>query len=545
MVTTCNRPTRAGRPCRRHTPVGAACNLHRASTKGSLSDPGATPATAHTAGFLFDEAAWLACRALALPPLHVSELVTTEHDRREFLHGATLLRFFGERAMRGREPKPQQLLVVDMLAAGRQQNAILLPRRSAKSTTLIAVALGRAAHREDYRVGVLTMSTGKAGRSRFLKDVAPALERVAGDHKIVRSAGQERVEFPSTGGIVQWLSSIDDLRGEAFDMVILDEAGEPDPQKVEDALAAAMPTLDTRPDAQIVAAGTAGKFRTGNLLWEWLELGRAAKGGIIEYAMPDNVQDEDLASWDAIAPLVLAAHPGVGTLTTAEVVQARYETMPRVVFIAEYGGIFGDQGGTTALFDPLKWARTGRDDDPAVVAWPGRWSLAFAPHPDQLCVSIVAAWRDDDGRAVPLLLDRVTGIDGAVPVLRRLWAKHKVPIVYDAGSQVAQLIVEKINQARGVRPRFEPYAFADVKRAASLIVDDVDRENVSHWSRQVEFNEAVHKSVKRKSGDRGWLVGRHPKRPDEDVTGVEAWAMAQLHFDTSKPKPKARGRVAT
>ena len=540
MVTptqTCNAQTRTGKPCRRAARPGARCSSHR-----SLSGAEATPGSALTASSLFDEAGWLELRDGALPPRVVSGLVTTEADRREFLRGATMLRFFGERAMRDREPHGQQLLVVDMLAAGAQQNAVLLPRRSSKSTTLIAIGLGRAEARDDYRVGILTMTTGKAGRSRFLKDVVPALERSGVDCKVVKSAGQERVEF-SSGGMVQWLSSIEDLRGEAFDLIILDEAGEPDPQKVEDALAAALPTLDTRPEAQIVAAGTAGRYRSGNLLWEWLELGRAGKSGIIEYSMPDDVQDEDLATWESIEPFILAAHPGVGTLTTVDVVHARFESLARLVFLAEYGGLFGEEAGTVALFDPLKWARTGLDEDPARVAPPERWSIAFAPHPDQLCVSVVGAWRDEHGRAHVMLLDRLTGIDGAAGVIRRLWAKFKTPIVYDAGSQVAQLIVEKVNSTRGARPRFEPYLFADVKRAASLIVDEVDRENVTHWSRQLEFNDAIHKAMKRRSGDRGWLIGRHPKRPDEDVTAVEAWALAQLHYDTSKPKVRARGRV--
>jgi len=509
----------------------------------SLRHPETTPGSARTGASLFGEEGWLALRGRALPPRVVSELVTTERDRAEFLRGATMLRFFGDRAMVGREPQPQQLVVVDALAAGAEQNAVLLPRRSSKSTTLIAIGLGRAEAREDYRVGILTMTTGKAGRSRFLKDVVPALERSLVECKIVKSAGQERVEFPS-GGMVQWLSSVEDLRGEAFDLIILDEAGEPDRQKVEDTLAAALPTLDTRPGAQIVVAGTAGRYRLGNLLWDWLELGRSGRAGIVEYAMPDDVQDEDLASWDAIEPFILAAHPGIGTLTTVDVVHGRYESQPRLVFLAEYGGLFGEEAGTVALFDPLKWARTGVDEDPGRWVPPERWSVAFAPHPDQLCVSIVGAWRDGDGKAHVMLLDRLVGIDGTAGVLRRLWAKYRTPIVYDAGSQVAQLIVEKVNSGRGARPKFEPYLFADVKRAASLIVDEVERENVVHWARQVEFNDAIHKAMKRKSGDRGWLVGRHPKRPDDDVTSVEAWALAQLHYDTTKPKARARGRVA-
>lgn len=524
-------------------PANATESTPTTPTPSSLSSVEQPPGIALTVDFLFGEEGWLELRGRALAPLNVSELVTTERDRLEFLRGATMLRFFGPRAMTGRAPQPQQLVVVDALAAGRQRNAHLLPRRSSKSTTLIAIGLGRAESREDYRVGILTMTTGKAGRSRFLKDVVPALERSNVPCKVVKSAGQERVEFAS-GGIVQWLSSIEDLRGEAFDLIILDESGEPDPQKVEDVLAAAMPTLDTRPDAQVVVAGTAGRYRKGNLLWDWLELGRSGRAGIVEYAMPESIQDEDVASWESIEHLVLGSHPGIGTLTTAEVIHERYETLPRMVFLAEYGGIFGEEGGIVTLFDALKWARTGRDDDPSKVVKPDRWSLAFAPHPDQLCVSVVAAWRDDQGRAVPMLLDRTVGIDDAVPVLRRLWQKYKTPITYDSGSQVAQLIVTKLNQG-SVRPKLEGLTFPDVKQAASLIVDEVDRENVVHWSRQVEFNEGIHRSVKRKSGDRGWLIGRDPKKPDEDITGVEAWSYAQLQFDRTKPKAKrAPSRVA-
>ena len=528
----------------------------------SLSDDGRTPAEALTVGVLFDqpdaepdvttEEGWLALRRRALKPRVVSDLVSTEEDRREFLRGAEMLRFHGPRAMRGRAVVPQQLLVVDMLAAGHQKNAALLPRRSSKSTSVIAVGLGRAEAREDYRVGILTMTTGKAGRSRFLKDVVPAIERSGtplGTYKVVRAAGQERVEFDASGGSVSWLSTVDDLRGEAFDMIVLDEAGEAEPQKVEDALAAALPTLDTRPGAQIVVAGTAGKYRRGNLLWEWLELLRASEAGGVEYAMPETLTEEDVDTWEAIRPHVLASHPGIGTLTTEEAIRGNYLTLPRETFLREYGGIFGDEGGTVSLFDPIKWARTGIDGAlpaPGSADFPERFSLAVAPHPDQLCTSIVAAWRDEKGRAVLLQLEALQGIDAAAPALLRYARRFKVPVVYDAGSQVAQLIVEKLTRpSSGARPKLHPYVYADVKRAASLIVDEADRENIVHWRDQLVLTEGVHRTVKRKSGDRGWLLGRDPKRPDDDITPVEAAALALLHYDGSKPKAKPRGRMAT
>lgn len=442
--------------------------------------------------------------------------------------------------MIGRHPHPQQLLLSDMLAAGHPRNAVLLPRRSSKTTSLIAIGLGRAEARDDYRVAIMTMTTGKAGRSRFLKDVVPMLERSGVPRKVVRAAGQERVEFP-TGGTVSWLSTMDDLRGEAFDLIILDESGEPDPQKVEDTLAAALPTLDTRPGAQIVVAGTAGRYRIGNLLWEWLELGRRGRAGILEYSMPETVQDEDFELWETVAPLITAAHPGIGTLTTLDAVRGNWETMPRRVFAAEYGGLFGDEGGTVTLFDMQKWGRTGVDG--TLPALPDRFGLAFAAHPDQLSVSIVAAWRDERGRAVLLQLDRLTGIDKAPAVLTRAWRKYRAEITYDAGSQVNALIVERLQQQQQT-PKLAPIAFLEVKKAASLIVDEADRENIVHYTAQLELDEAFRLTMKRRSGDRGWLLGRDPKRPNDDITIAEAAAAALLHYDTSRPKLRARARVS-
>uniref|UniRef100_UPI00055F0AE0 hypothetical protein n=1 Tax=Leucobacter chironomi TaxID=491918 RepID=UPI00055F0AE0 len=76
----------------------------------SLSRGGASPAKAHQGAFppdhageiLMDEEAWIAHRDRVLLPTTHSNLVTTEQTRREFLEGARLLRFDGDRAIGGR-----------------------------------------------------------------------------------------------------------------------------------------------------------------------------------------------------------------------------------------------------------------------------------------------------------------------------------------------------------------------------------------------------------------------------------------------------------
>lgn len=497
-----------------------------------------------------EEADWLTVRNGGLTPLHVSDLVTTQQDRDEFLEGARLLRFSGDRALPGRSPQPQQLLVADMLAAGHKRNAAMLPRRSSKSTSVIAVGLGRASKREDYRVGILTLTSGKAGRSRFLKDVAAPIERLYPDKKtrpltVSRQTGAEGIIFPEGGGMY-WLHTIEDIRGEAFDLLLLDESGEPtDPEKIKDVIAAALPTMDTRPGAQLVVLGTAGKFRHGNLLWDALELGRKGTGGIVEFSMPDATSEAALADWQPtednpegdVRSLVLASHPGVGTLTTLESIEENYKSMTPEDFAREYGGIFGTIGGSSGIFNLEQWALAGSGE--ALPTPPADAVLTFTPHMDSLCASIVLTWRDEDGKACLLLADHRRGIDWLAPELLRLSRKYGYDIAYDSGKQVTALVAEQLNRAKP-RPRLDPHAWADVKKAASLLVDEVDKGRVRHW-RQPEMDAAAKVTVKRAAGSGGgWALGANLKSLSDDVTPMEAAALALYIYDSAKPKAPAR-----
>lgn len=458
------------------------------------------------------------------------------------------MRFYGERKMPGRSPQAQQLMVHDILAAGHQRNVILLPRRSSKSTSLIATALGRAERREDYRVGILTLTSGKAGRSRFKKDVIPPLERLYPDPKnrpfvISKSAGLEAVTFRESAGSVSWLSSIDDLRGEAFDLIILDESGEADPEKVLEVLAAALPTLDTRPGAQIVAAGTAGRYRTGNLLWDWLEMARRGSGGVLDYSVDDQeVTDAQLAAWEPteehpdgnVRELVLQAHPGVGTLTTLESIKNNYETLPIEKFAPEYLGIFGDAGNAGLLIKPRTWHNSGTDEPWSV---PDRIAYGLTVHPDQQSAALVAAWRDENGVAHILVDRHERGTDWVAPVLK---TKERTPIAYDDFSPVAQVEVQKATR-RTPKPRMEPRKTAFVKRSAALFLDDLNNGRIIHYN-QGPLNRAAEVAIRRKVGAFGWAFGR--SLAEDDITALEAAALALALYDELPAKREFFSQVA-
>src|SRR5690606_15808715 len=97
-----------------------------------------------------------------------------------------------------------------------------------------------------------------------------------------------------------------------------------------------------------------------------------------------------------VRELVELTHPGVGTLTTLDTMRQRFDSMRNPTkFAREYLSIFGQVGESTGLIDQTKWAAAGTGSD--LPTPPADFGLAFAPHPDQLSGSIVAAWRDKKG----------------------------------------------------------------------------------------------------------------------------------------------------
>lgn len=474
---------------------------------------------------------WVGVRDSGIAPRTCSALGGTDETRRRFIRGAEALGLNTEK----KPIHPQQLLVSDMLAVGLGQNVIMLPRRSSKSTSLIAEGLGRAWELEDYRVGILTMTTGKAGRARFLKDVVPVLERKYPDKssrpfKIVKSAGQERVEFFQSGGMVCWLSSIDDLIGEAFDMVILDEASKADAEKAEETLSAALPTLDTRPDAQIVVAGTAGEFRTGNLLWNWLEDGHAGEAGILEYCAPEHTTIEDIESWETTLPLVLEAHPGIGTLTTIERVQTNWRTMKPGKFLREYLSIFGIEGVSNRMIKPDVWGK--RADDGDLPKIPERFAVALTVHRDQTVASLTIAWRDEKAKSHAMVIMHDRGVAWVQEKVHAFCMKYKVPLVHDSLG-VVLVETEALAQKRP-QIRFSPQSTRNITTAAALLVKEIDTGHFVHHN-QAAMNDAVAVAVKRRILS-AWGFGTTD--PMDDITPLEGAAMALRAYDQDRPKQK-------
>jgi len=226
---------------------------------------------------------------------------------------------------------------------------VCVPRRAGKTTVLLALAIGRCLTRPGYSV-LFTAQSGTKASARFL-EMARTLERqnpndVMRGFRIMRGAGNQNLTF-ANGSIFQVLPPKPDaFRGDSGDLIILDEAQEHTADMSAELIGAILPTMDTRPGAVLVVAGTAGERRSG-LFWDTLVEGRAGvKGvGIIQFAAPDTTTPEeaaDPATW-------IASHPGIGTLTDVDTIAQRFERLPFPQFAREYLGIWPEDYSQSAI----------------------------------------------------------------------------------------------------------------------------------------------------------------------------------------------------
>ncbi|KQQ22882.1 hypothetical protein ASF48_07020 [Rathayibacter sp. Leaf299] len=439
---------------------------------------------------------------------------------------------------------PQQLRLADVCNnVDSNFIGILQPRRSAKTSSLLALAMGRCSMIDDYRVAYVMLTTGKKARDRFNDGLVKPLERVYPDPKsspvkIYRGSGMEKLDF-TNGSILQILSPNGAaFRSESYDLIILDEGGEADEEMGDDVLAGALSTMDTRPDAQIIVAGTAGTFRKGQILYEALLSGRAgkARAGILEYAAPETTTDADLQDedgekcWQKARPLVERSHPGVGFLTRIEVVEERFEKLKLSQFKEEYLSIFGDIGTASGALDFDTWTTLGTDEEADI---PKRFTMAAAVHPDQTFTAIAIAWRVN-GVAHIAVREHRPGVAWLGQSVKANYLATKMATAVDSQGPIT-VETEAMLRMRP-KPKLIVQTMHNITTAAALLAKEVETKNLVHYKDDV-LDSAVRVAGKRNIGDRGkWAFSRGDS-PENDITALEAAAMALRQYDTMPTGP--------
>jgi hypothetical protein len=471
-------------------------------------------------------------------PLHASP--APDADISEFIDGAASLGFVPSvhqerfaRQMNATHPDGRPLY---------RRIAKTEPRRSGKTEGLWALIIGRCKNRADYHAAFSAQS-GKMGRKRFLA-MAVKLERwdpcarpsrsnpdgCQREHvhyRVYRSNGGERIEWSNGATLDVNPPDPESYRGDEYDLIVADEAQEmDDDEQADEFLGGINPTMDTIPTAQLVVAGTAGKKRSG-LLWSSLEKGRHGAWGILEYAAPDHADPTDEATW-------LAAHPGIGTLTTLEVIRENFTDLSLLDFQREYLGQW-PADLTTSAIDAEHWARALAE----MGTRPTRVGLAFDVSPDNTVASLACAWRDADGIAHVELLAHRAGTTWLPAEAARVAAAAKVPVAYDT---VGKNIAPADTLGRRRPPvRLTPMGIKDVQGAAQRIVSALADGTVRHFG-QKDLDLAVQGAAWRALGESGRAFGH--KASANPITPLTAAALALWAYDRQPVRRRTGVRAA-
>lgn len=467
---------------------------------------------------------WEEKRDSHIKPLFSSKLSDDEVLREEFLAGAQLL---------GLETiHPQQLMVADTLNNGEETVVIEMPRRSSKSTSILAVLLGRCLTRRQYKVTFTAQSGTKTAEfSRdWLNDIDAALgfiEESAWPFKPRKQAGSIQWTFPN-GSVFKFLNTptAKALRGGAADVVWVDESQEFDAEQSAELKAGALPLMDTRDDAQLILSGTAGKQRSG-WFWDTLEVGRKAGAGvaILEYAADPSTTYEQINDEDVWA----SAHPGIGTLTSLEKMRSRREAFGDPEWAMEYLGLWPEDY-SVSVFDSAKW---GASERPVPKAMPDNVAFGYDVSFNGSTAAIVAAWRDGDDVFFNLVEHR-SGSSWVRPRIVELSKKYKAAVgLNDIGG--VRAVREEVERARSIpKSRIVPVAYAQIAPSCSTILREFDDDHMKHFG-QAGFTEAFLQVARQQMGDKAWKWV--PGVAGADITPVWAATMALRAFD-EKPQVK-------
>ncbi|WP_309105027.1 hypothetical protein [Microbacterium sp.] len=519
---------------------------------------------------LWSEANWLEWRSRIeqMTPIRLDQLVTTEQSRGEFIQGARLLRLDQRQRAGdgGYGPSPMQLMVADLLAAGRFMNGIFEPRRSTKTTAVQAVMLGRCWSRDEYRVGWTMFTTGAKAGQRFREDIVAHLERLWPSKRdspvsINLGKGSEQLTFHHTGAtLVVSTPNGDGFRSGGFDMAFGDEGGEADPEQGADVVRAVIPTMDTKPGAQFVIAGTGAKWRTGNLLWDTLHDPDAA---VLWHGIPETVDRAELVSWEPDMPhpktgatggrmreWIERIHPGMGFTTLADAPKRSFDRVPLDDFLIEYGGQFGFEGAADVMIPPAQLERAMRRGVPPEP--PERFSAALKVHHLGTAASLAVAWEYEEPgdlvsnalalageaaprrkRAVALWWWQAGTTNLEREVLMRL-RRRPTTLWYDKRGYTEEIAEKRIGMANP-RPIMKPTVAADIPGSTVGFLKALEDDDLVIFHHP-ELERAARVATRQAFGNYGTFRFGPPKDdPEADVTPLEACALA-LRFLADTPK---------
>ena len=402
--------------------------------------------------------------------------------------------------------------------------AVSIGRRSGKTSTVLACVVARClvhpGHRAFFAAQTLLKSVDR------MRDLAQTLQAAGAPWVTPRwSNGSERLLFDNGSELRFGSPRPETFRSEAFDTIVLDESQEHDGDRALELRAAALPTLDTRPQGQLIVAGTPGS-RT-SLLWWAVEQGRAARPGwaLVEHSAEEEDDPRDPSVWHRV-------HPGLRDgLTTEAKLANNLDAIGPEAFGQEYLGRWLSETARGAIDGEL-WEACAIE----APVQPERFAVAFDVSPSGDRASVVAAWQVGDLMHVELL-ESQPGTDW-VPGFVRSVAGTERPVGYDSMGRGNLWCADELARARP-RPRLVGLSTADALIAASGLQARVHGATLRH-SRQPGLTAAALGASRRPVGDSGWLFGRRSSQVDISPLVAASVASRTLDLLPFRSRPKIR-----
>lgn len=407
------------------------------------------------------------------------------------------------------------------------------PRRASKTTAIWSVLLGRCATIPGYRVVTTAQDGTRAGEK--IREHMEILDQRGfaeqGLGTLYWSNGKERIKWAN--GSLLWVVAPKPgaFRSAGADAILFDEAGELDPDKGPGLLSGALPLMDTRPNPQVIIAGTPGRSRDG-LLWETLTRGRSgAPGvGIVDYTLRE---DEVLVSFGEDGERVLhedvlrRVHPGIGTLTTIEWMRSQFLRMQTSEFEAEYGARW-PADSTTGAIDSEKW-EAGRT---APTTRPDRVGIAYDVAYDGSSASIVYAWRIAGVAYIELAAHRMGASWVAREAHKASEKYRRQPISYDSiGSNLDP--AQALSRLKPT-PKTNALTMRETMAASQRIVSDIHEGRLYHFG-QADLDAAVGNAAWRDIAKSGRAFGTKSPR-GAAINPIVAASLALWAYDKGKDR---------
>jgi len=377
---------------------------------------------------------------------------------------------------------------------------VTVMRQNGKTVLVLSVEVDRCVSPSwggPQRV-VYSAQTGWDARRKLLEDHVPMLEMspLSGAlGRVLRGAGNEAVVWSNHSRIELMPSGPAAGHGRTNDLAVADEAFDDEDDRREQAL---LPSMVTRPDAQLMVVSTAGDDRS---LWlrSKVEAGRAAAArnvgrGIcyVEYSIPDGDDVDDPEVW-------WAHMPALGWTIGEDVVAHARQTMSDQAFRRSFGNQWVSAG--ERVIPAEFWGRVCSDD----AAPSGRLTFGVDVSADRTKAAIAAC-----GGGTVELLEYGDGVGWVVDRCRQLHERWGGRFVFD-GSGPGDGAAVELRALLGGRT-VESFTPRQVAVACGRFYDAVVDATLQ-VRRSAALDVAVDGLAKRTVGDR-WLWSRSASTGD-------------------------------